>query len=109
VQITFVACNRLFKTPIPSEIVSVERLSWLRLFPSTLTELSAMLLPFRWLHGVSPRLRYLWFLLFVQKAGDWEHTHSLPRSARFLYTPFRLARLVAKFTPQVIRSIGVRD
>jgi len=109
VQATFVACNGLFKTPIPGEVGSIDNLSWLQLFPSNLTELSAMLMPFRWLHGVMPRFRYFWFLLFVQKAGDWKHTHSLPRSARFLYTPFRLARLVAKFTPQVIRSIGVRN
>jgi hypothetical protein len=105
VQTTFAACHTLFKTPIPPEVSCGDRPAWLTLFPSSRNELSRMLLPFRWLNGTRPRLRYLWFLLFVQKAGDWKYAHRLPRHARFLYTPFRLARLVRKFSPQMIRSL----
>lgn len=108
VQVTVTACNTLFGTPAPPELFRGGRPPWLKLFPSSHNEISRGLLPLYWLEGNSAKLRYAARALFVQTPAEWNCIY-LPRCARFLYTPLRLARLAAKWTPRTIRLATSRQ
>jgi hypothetical protein len=79
------------------------------LFPYNHGLIAAALFPFRWLDGTLPKLRYLWFLIFVQTVRDWKYSHHLPKPIRFLYTPVRWIRLIAKFGPKIVRDAIFRS
>jgi hypothetical protein len=104
-ETTLLACNKLYGTPLPPEVSQRDCPSWLVLYPKHGTEWSRLVNSFYWLDGIIPKLHRFWFVVFVQKESDLKHSHPLPRYARFLYTPFQLARHARKWIPRGIRSI----
>jgi hypothetical protein len=100
---TLAACNTLFGTTAPPELALAGTTPlWLKLFPAKPSEFSRNFLPLHWVEGNSAKLRYLARVLLVQTPAEWELIY-LPRYARLFYTPLRLARLAAKWTPRVVR------
>jgi hypothetical protein len=103
VHATLSASNSLFGTPAPPGITFKGSLPpWMKLFPEKPTEVSRHLLPLHWLDSHSAKLSYLARVFLVHTPAEWDLMY-LPRYARFLYTPLRLARLAGKWTPRIIR------
>jgi hypothetical protein len=97
-RISFLACHKLFETPIPEKYLVGELPSWVKLFPDYGSEhLNGAFFATRLMQKRLDKLRYACRVLFVPTLAELRLI-VLPEYLAVLYYPLRPLRLLCKWT-----------
>jgi hypothetical protein len=96
-RISFLACHKLFETPIPAKYLVGELPSWVKLFPDRAAEhLNGAFFATRLLRRPLDKLRYAARVLLVPTLAELRCV-AFPEFLAFLYYPLRPLRLIWKW------------
>jgi hypothetical protein len=96
-RISFLACHRLFDTPIPAHLRQGDLPSWIKLFPESASpSWRDAFFATRLMSSRSDKARYIVRVLFVPTLAEYR-LWRLPSFLGLLYYAFRPLRLVCKW------------
>jgi putative nucleotidyltransferase-like protein len=107
-RISFLACHRLFETPILEKYLVGELPDWVKLFPSSSPDQNDAFFPVRLMQSPLDKLRYAARVLLIPTLAELRLV-ALPSFLAFLYYPLRPLRLLCKWGwAGVAKGKGVR-